>query len=51
MDNVVEEVRGVQFEKDGGDVSLRERVWGREMRWDGVVREETSDDEDDEDDV
>lgn len=51
VDNVVEEVRGVQFEKDGGDVSLRERVWGREMRWDGVVREETSDDEDDEDDV
>ena len=46
VEKVVEEVRGVQFVDDLGDVGLRERVWGREMRWDGVVREETSDDED-----
>jgi nicotinamide N-methyltransferase len=45
VESVVEEVRGVQFVDDGGDVGLRERVWGREMRWDGVIREEGSDSE------
>ena len=39
MVNVVEVKVGVQFEKDGGDVGLREKVWGWEMRWDGVGRE------------
>ena len=35
----------MQFVDDGGDVGLRERVWGREMRGDGIVREEESDSE------
>ena len=43
--NVVEMKVGVQFVDDGGDVGLREKVWGWEMKWDGVVREVDSEDE------
>jgi nicotinamide N-methyltransferase len=43
---VLEEKRGVQFEKDAGDKEVRERVWGWELKWDGVMREEDSDLED-----
>lgn len=33
--NVVKEHRGVMFERDQGDESLRGTVWGWEMTWDG----------------
>lgn len=42
---VVDKVMGVQFVDDQGDQSVRERVWGWEMTWDGIVREVDSDEE------